>query len=542
MEFDLIIKNATIVTAAEILPAGLSIGVKDGKISCIASSLPVSSSTKIIDADGAYVTPGGVDSHVHLAQDNAPTGDGFLTGTRSALAGGTTTVLAFASQKRTDESLFPIVEEYHRRSCGQSYVDYGFHIILSNPTEKILNELPLLIEKEGITSVKLYMTYVPLKLSDGDLLDVMMKTRELGMTTMIHAENSDMIDMITKRLLANSHATPGYHAIARPQLAETEATYRAISLSTLTSTPILLVHMSSPPAINHVRKSQKHLLPIHAETCPHYLYLLSSSLGPTALDPDKHSHCSHDDLWSGARNVCAPPLRHSPTDLTSLWKSLNNNTINVVSSDHAPSTFNHPDGKLKPLTLSSTSSSPPTFTMIPNGLPGLETRLPLLFSAATTPSLTSPSLNSQASISLPRFVALTSTTPATLYGLSDRKGSITPGLDADIVIWYPANHTNAKTTIQNQNLHHSIDYTPFEGLQVGNWPRYVLLRGQVVWDKDGDLGGAKGLVGDEKMGRYLKRGRGRVVVGNGGVMGESGGDMEENVPVGMREGERELWM
>ena len=183
------------VTAAEIFPPGLSIGVKDGKISCIASSLPSGPSTQVIDAEGAYVTPGGVDSHVHLDQDNSPTGDKFLTGSRSALAGGTTTILAFASQRRSDESLWPVVEEYHRRSRGQSFVDYGFHIILSNPTEKVLNELPSLIEKEGITSVKLYMTYLPLKLSDGDMLEVMMKTRELGMTTMIHAENNDMIDL-----------------------------------------------------------------------------------------------------------------------------------------------------------------------------------------------------------------------------------------------------------------------------------------------------------------------------------------------------------
>lgn len=141
------------------------------------------------------MTPGGVDSHVHLDQDNAPTGDKFLTGSRSALAGGTTTILAFASQKRTDQSLWPVVEDYHRRSQGQSYIDYGFHVILSNPTEQVLNELPDLMEKEGISSVKLYMTYVPLRLNDADLLEVMMKTRSIGMSTMIHAENSDMIDM-----------------------------------------------------------------------------------------------------------------------------------------------------------------------------------------------------------------------------------------------------------------------------------------------------------------------------------------------------------
>jgi dihydropyrimidinase len=196
MEFDLIVKNATIVTAAEILPPSLCIGVKDGKISCIGQSLPEGEKTQVIDVEGAFVTPGGVDSHVHLAQDNSPTGDGWVTGSRSALAGGNTTIIAFASQERTDESLYPVLEEYHRRSSDQSYCDYGFHFILTKPSEKILHEeLPAMVDKEGITSVKLYMTYPAMKLGDGDLLEVMMRTRELGMTTMVHAENSDMIDM-----------------------------------------------------------------------------------------------------------------------------------------------------------------------------------------------------------------------------------------------------------------------------------------------------------------------------------------------------------
>ena len=343
---------------------------------------------------------------------------------------------------------------------------------------------------------------------------------------------------ITKRLLKNSHTTPGYHAVARPQIAETEATYRAISLATLTSAPILLVHMSSPSAVDHVRKAQKRLLPIHAETCPHYLYLLSSALGPTAVDHDHHSH-SHEETWSGAQNVCAPPLRHSTADLSSLWTSINNSTINVISSDHAPSVYNHPDGKQKPLTLAKTSGQPPTFTTIPNGLPGLETRLPLLFSAATTPSLTSPG-RTYAHLSLPKFVALTSTTPARMYGLSHRKGSIAPGLDADLVIWYPTSDPRARTVIRNQKLHHAIDYTPFEGIELGNWPRYVILRGEVSWDRD-----AGGVIGEVGKGEYLKRRMGEVVVGRLDGFGMKGKDafyQEDIVPTGMKPGERSLWM
>lgn len=481
MDFDLVIKNATIVTAAEVLPSGLSIGIKHGKISCIGLDLPIGSATQVIDAEGAYVTPGGVDSHVHLAQDNAPTGDGWLTGSRSALAGGNTTIIAFASQKRTDESLYPVLEEYHRRSRDQSYCDYGFHFILTKLTEKILrDELPVLVTKEGITSVKLYMTYPAMKLGDGDLLEVMMRTRELGMTTMVHAENSDMIDVITKRLISDSRTIPFYHATARPQIAESEATHRAISLATLTDTPILIVHMSSPAAINHARKAQKSLLPVHAETCPHYLYLLSSKIATGSnLNPDTFSHQnpSSEDDWEGAKHVCAPPLRHSAADLSSVWQSLNNGTITVISSDHAPSQYNSDRGKRKPLIEATTNGSIPAFKDIPNGLPGIETRLPLLFHAAE-----------QGRISMPRFVALCCTNPAKMYGLDGMKGSIAPGYDADLVVWYPSGHGKGKRTIKNEILHHGIDYTPFEGLDVVNWPRFTVLRGVLKWNCDKESG------------------------------------------------------
>ncbi|KAK4944379.1 hypothetical protein LTR10_016265 [Elasticomyces elasticus] len=540
MEFDLIVKNATIgiishaeqVTATEVLQPGLSIGVKDGIIVAIALFLPAGPDTKIVDAEGAYVTPGGVDSHVHLHQDNAPTGDKWLTGSRSALAGGNATILAFASQRRTDESLYPVVEEYHNRSRGQSYIDYGFHLILTKPTTKILQEeLKVMIEQEGITSLKLYMTYPAMKLGDGDMLDIMMQARELGVTTMIHAENSDMIDMITTRLLKHSRTLPKYHAIARPQIAETEATYRAISLSTLTSTPILIVHMSSPVALSHARKAQsKSLLPVHAETCPHYLCLLSSNLAATSIathDDHGHSHEVHDE-WAGSRHVCAPPLRHSEADLQSVWDAVNNGTITVISSDHAPTLYNSPGGKRKPVVDAQASGSVPTFAQIPNGLPGIETRLPILFSAATDPSAPAGRR-----LSLPRFVELTSTNPAKMYGLAGKKGSIAPGYDADLVIWYPKLHNDAGVTITNDVLHHSIDYTPFEGMKVCNWPRYVLLRGEMKWDRDVELrdGHGKGILGKPTDGQYLKRAKGEVLVGR-----------LNQTPPGMMEGETDNWM
>ena len=333
---------------------------------------------------------------------------------------------------------------------------------------------------------------------------------------------------------------PKYHAIARPQIAESEATHRAISLSTLTSTPILIVHMSSPVALSHARKAQsKALLPVHAETCPHYMYLLSSALAATSIPASltTHSHSdSHDDdqhvhdEWAGARHVCAPPLRHSEADLQSVWDAVNNGTITVISSDHAPTLYNSPGGKRKPLVDAAASKTVPTFAQIPNGLPGIETRLPILFSTATYPNAPAGR-----KLSLPRFVELTSTNPARMYGLGGRKGSIAPGFDADLVIWYPAGHKDieAGLTITNDILHHSIDYTPFEGFRVSNWPRYTILRGEVKWDRDVEVrdGHGKGVLGQPSDGKYLKRGKGEVLVGRLG-----------QTPPGMKEGERDDWI
>lgn len=312
-----------------------------------------------------------------------------------------------------------------------------------------------------------------------------------------------MIALIIEGLEARGNTDPFFHAIARPRIAEDEASYRAISLAELVDAPILIVHMSSETAMGHVRKAQTRLLPIHAETCPQYLFLLSEE-----LKGKPHDH------FSGAKHVCSPPLRHHPEDLEALWKGLANGTFTVFSSDHAPSKYDHPGGKKLGLV-----DGIPRFASIPNGLPGLETRMPLLFSQSE--GCLPPD---QARISLPRFVQLTSTDAAKLYGLAGRKGSIAPGYDADLVIWHP--DKKGEVQISQSMLHHGVDYTPFEGMNVRNWPRYTILRGQLVWNKD-----EGGIVGEKHYGQFLKREAGKVVVGKTGAS-----------PHGMLQNERRFWM
>jgi dihydropyrimidinase len=472
-----------------IYPPASDIAVKDGKILCIGAALQdIFSAQKVIDAKGAYVTPGGVDTHVHLDQHiNGALGDNFENGSRSAIAGGTTTIVTFAFQAKTDDSVLPVVEAYHKKVMrspppvgslsdsdlqaeGLSYCDYGFHLILTNPTLSIVEqELPIMVE-QGITSVKLYMTYDPLKLKDREILNIMLATRALGMTTMIHAENSDMIDLIIEQLYEQKLGDPYYHSVARPKVAEDEATYRAISLAQLMDTPILLVHISSAVAARHIRDAQTKLLPIHAETCPQYLYLLKDRLKAPNFE--------------GAKCVCSPPLRDSQADLDALWEGIANGTFTTVSSDHCPFTFHHPRGKQLGL-----KDGVSRFTDIPNGLPGVETRVPLLYKGAQ-----------EGRITVQKFVEVTASNPAKLYGLNT-KGVLAAGYDADIVIWYPDHGESAVSfELTNDMLHQNCDYTPFEGQSIANWPRYTISRGQVVYARD-----EGGVVGKISHGRFVKR-------------------------------------
>ncbi len=457
---DLVVRHARAATTAGVFEA--DIGIAGGRIVALASTLPTASTE--IDAAGRLVTPGGIDAHCHLDQPMpAPIrmADDFLTGTRSAACGGTTTVIPFAAQQR-GQSLRAAVEDYHRRADGKAGIDYAFHLIVSDPTPQVLGEeLPALIG-EGYTSFKVYMTYDDLKLSDRQILEVMDVARSEGAMVMVHAENSDCIAWLTDRLVEAGRTTPRYHADSRPPPVEREATHRAITFSELVDVPILIVHVSGAEALEQIRWAQGRGLNIYAESCPQYLFLTAGDLG--------------DGGFEGAKCVCSPPPRDTASQ-ESVWNAIAGGVVQILSSDHAPFRYDDPHGKRL-------GGREVDFPYIPNGIPGLETRLPLLFSEGV----------GKGRIDIETFVALTATNPAHLYGLFPRKGTIAVGSDADLVVW----DEQREVIIDNRQLHHAVDYTPYEGMRLQGWPALTLCRGEVV-ARDGEW------VGHAGHGRFLPR-------------------------------------
>lgn len=459
---DLVVRRARVATASDTFSS--DIGIRGGRIVMLGDNLP--RAAREIDAAGRVVTPGGVDAHCHLDQPMASPArmaDDFDSGTRSAACGGTTTVIPFAAQVK-GQSLRAAVDDYHRRAEGKAHVDYAFHLIVSDPTSEVLTrELPALIE-EGYSSFKIYMTYDDLKLDDGQILDVLAVARGHGAMAMIHAENADCIEWLTRRLEAAGRTAPRFHAHARPMLVEREATHRAIALSELVDVPILIVHVSGREAIEQIRWARGHGLQVFAETCPQYLFLTAEDLGI-------------DDSYRGARCVCSPPPRDKANQQV-IWDGLNDGLFTILSSDHAPFRYDAPEGK-RP------GGKEVPFRHIPNGIPGLETRLLLLYSEGVLGGR----------ITLEKFVELTSTNPAKAYGLHPRKGTIAPGADADLVIW-----DEGEYVVTNDRLHHAVDYTPYEGMRLRAWPGTTLVGGEVVWD-------GKNFHARSGRGRFLACGR-----------------------------------
>ena len=458
-EFDLVIRGGTVVTSSEKMQC--DIGVADGKVAALGPNLAQSRCE--IDASGLLVLPGGVEGHCHIEQrgtNGVMTADDFYSGTVSAVFGGTTTVLPFAAQSQ-GQSLRQVVQDYSECARSKAVIDYGFHLIISDPTPQVLGqELPSLI-KDGYTSFKVYMTYDRLKLDDMQMLEVLSTARLHGAFVMIHAENHDMIRWLRQRLLDRGHVEPKFHAVSHPRIGEGEAANRAIALSRLLDIPILIVHVSSEPAMDEIREAQTAGLKVFGETCAQYICL-------TADDLDR-------DNMEGAKFCCSPPLRDKKSQ-EAIWRGICNGTFQVFSSDHAPYRFDQ-SGKFY-------AGPKPVFTQIANGIPGIELRTPLLFSEGV----------SKGRIDLHQFVALTSTNPAKIYGLYPRKGSITIGGDADIAIWDP----NKEVTVTHDILHDACDYTPYEGMRLQGWPVTGVSRGRIAV-QDGELKITRG------SGQFLKR-------------------------------------
>jgi dihydropyrimidinase len=451
-DYDLVIRNGTVATAADTIEC--DVGIKGGVVATLGRGL--GRGTREINAAGKLVLPGGIDSHCHIEQRSSAgivCADDFYSATVAAAFGGTTTVIPFAAQHR-GQSLRQVVEEYQEAARPKAVIDYAFHLIISDPSEQVMGqELPALI-RDGYTSFKVYMTYDLLRLDDRQMLDILAVARREGAFVMVHAENHEIIKWLTSHLLDRGLGAPRYHAVSHARLAEGEATNRAVALSQLLDVPILLVHVSAGEAIEVIRNAQTKGLKIFGETCPQYLFLTADDLAQPGVE--------------GAKFCCSPPPRDKAAQ-QAVWNGLKNGTFQVFSSDHAPYRFDA-SGKLP-------HGEKTTFKDIANGVPGIELRLPLLFSEGV----------GQGRLDLNAFVALTATNHAKLYGLYPKKGTIAVGSDADLAIWDPERETAVTAGI----LHDNVGYTPYEGRRLRGWPVTVLSRGRIVID-DGRLLAARG--------------------------------------------------
>jgi dihydropyrimidinase len=422
-----------------------------------------------IDATGKYVLPGGVDVHTHMELPFGGTNasDTFETGTRAAAWGGTTTIIDFAVQ-RTGERVMDGLEAWHAKARGECAIDYGFHMILGGVDDDTLAAMDTLVEREGITSFKLFMAYPGVFYSDdGKVLQAMQKASTNGAMVMMHAENGIAIDVLVQQALARGETDPVYHGITRPVAMEEEATFRSIKLAQVAGCPVYIVHMSAREAVERVAEARDAGVNVFGETCPQYLYLtLEDHLGAPGFE--------------GAKYACSTPLRakheHHQEDL---WRFLRTNDLQIVSTDHCPFCFK----EQKELGLGD-------FSKIPNGIGGVEHRMDLLYQGVVEGHLT-----------LPRWVEVACATPARMFGIYPQKGVIAPGSDADIVVYDP----QATTEISVETHHMNLDYSAYEGTKIEGKVSTVLSRGRVVID-EGQYLGEKG------HGRFLRRGLSQYLV------------------------------
>ena len=445
-EYDLVVRGGTVVTGTDTTRA--DIGIRAGRIAALGADLD---GTDTLDAGGLLVLPGGVDTHCHIEQLQNASGandeETWETGSRSCLVGGTTSVVTFSAQFKGD-GVLDTLAEYHRRA-RRSMVDYSFHQIITDASDEVIwNQVPKVVAS-GVRSLKVFLTYDSSHLDDRGFLRVLAAARRSGALVTVHCENYEAINWRTEALLAAGRTAPKYHAWSRPRVVEREATYRAIALAELVDQPIQVFHVSCPEVAAEIAAAQRRGLKVWGESCPQYFAL-------TADDMDRPG-------FEGAKFMCSPSPR-TQADHDGMWDVIRQGTLDVISSDHSGWCYGGTRGKR-------VHGDNAPFRDIPTGVPGLATRLPVIFSEGVA----------KGRIDLNTFVRLTATNPAKLFGLKG-KGSIAVGNDADLVLW----DATRKTTITNALLQHTIDYTPYEGMEVTGWPVATLLRGQVAM-RDGTV-------------------------------------------------------
>jgi len=452
----LLIRNGIVITATDLYEG--DVFIDDEQIAAIGSSLQMNAD-RVIDAKRKYVLPGGIDVHTHLDMPFGGTtsADDFGSGTIAAAHGGTTSVVDFAIQYK-GQTLHHALETWMKKAEGRAAIDYGFHMIITDLSDQVEEEMDALV-RQGVTSFKLFMAYPGVfMLDDASIFRALLRTGKNGGTICMHAENGGVIDVLVKKALAEGKTAPKYHALTRPARAEGEATHRAIALAEMADVPIYIVHLSASEALEMVTEARDRGLPAFAETCPQYLFL---------------SYDNYEEPgFEGAKYVMSPPLRPKETQ-ERLWRGLAFNDLQAISTDHCP--FCMKEQK----TLGRND-----FSKIPNGAPGIETRMSLVYDGGVRTGR----------ISLNRFVELTSTSPAKIFGLFPRKGTIAPGSDADIVIFDP----EKKVRLSQKTLHMKVDYNPYEGREVVGATATVISRGRVIID-DGKFVGRAG------SGSFIKR-------------------------------------
>lgn len=470
-----LIKNPTIITASETFRADIL--VRGETIHQIGVDLPAPEDAAVIDASEMLALPGGVDPHTHfdLPMFATVSSDDHYTGHKAAAFGGTTTVIDFVPLD------FPTLEEsieaWRNKADPKAAVDFSFHMNLTRFDDKIAEEIPLL-PRLGVTTLKVFTAYNNrLRLDDGNIFRAMRLAREHGLLTMLHAENGDVIEVLVAEALAAGRMTPEWHAHTRPAWGAVEATLRGAALSAQTGAPLYVVHMNAAGEVDQLRYAREQGLPVMGETCPQYLFF--------TVD-----HLRRED---GAKWICSPPMR-TLADNARLWEGLASDTLQVVATDHCPFFY---DGTRPieyegaPIAIPGKELGKDDFTKIPNGLPAVGDRLPILW----TYGVRSGRITAQ------QFVALTSTNPAKIFGLYPRKGSLLPGADADIVLWDP----ERRLTYGVEHARHRTDYNLFEGWELTGFPEMVMLRGRWIVDRGRWLGQAG-------MGRYVYRQPGAQVL------------------------------